>query len=105
MSRGYDDLVEASIEDNKNSSDYSELGANFAKGLFVAFKPTITGEIKEQILRAVEEGKWDSDDKKDEKPKEGQGPKIDTNAIAENTGMKSAQFKGIASTKKMGKLL
>jgi len=104
LSRGYDDLVEASIEDNKNSSDYSELGANFAKGLFVAFKPTITGEIKEQILRAVEEGKWDSDDKKDEKPKEGQGPKIDTNAIAENTGMKSAQFKGIASTKKDGKV-
>ena len=53
-------------------------------------------KIKEQILRAVEEGKWDSDDKKDEKPKEGQAPKIDTNAIAENTGMKSAQFKGIS---------
>lgn len=52
----------------------------------------------------MEEGKWDSENKKDEKPKEGQGPKIDTNAIAENTGMKSAQFKGIASTKKTERL-
>lgn len=95
VSRGYDDIISAMIESDKNMTLE---GKTFISGFAQFFKPAVVNALKDGIFHYVETGKW-------EEEKNGQDTKqnINSDKIAAQSGLKSSSCKGIAYTNKDGK--
>ena len=94
LARGFDDFMGFYMEQDET------MDAN-AKAIAVGFvnmlKQPITNLFKEATLRYVETNKWDIEQGNDKQP-------ISVNEISSKTGLENASFKGVAYTRKDGKM-
>lgn len=95
LSRGYDDLVVVMVDADKTMDEgQKKMVAGFAQMI----KGTVVTAFKDGTTRYIETGEWKA---KEEAESQGQ-QKINTDQMADRTGIKNSSFKGIAYTKKEG---
>lgn len=101
LSRGYDDLFSAMIESDKSMSSQ---GKNFLAGFAQMFKATFINGFKDNIKRYVETGSWEEKQSQDDTSKNAQSNKSPDKISSSTSNLKKSDFKGIAYTKKDGKV-
>lgn len=95
FSRGYDDLVIAMVDTDKTMDEgQKKMVAGFAQML----KGTVVTAFKDGITRYVETGEWKAKEEAESQDQQ----KINTDQMADRTGIKNSSFKGIAYTQKDG---
>lgn len=101
LARAYDDMIAALIaSDPKLAND--NFSRSFIEGLSKIFKGMVVTEGKDGVLRYVQTGKWERPE--DVKPQAGKSPTPNIKDMTKNTGLSDASFKGIAYSKKDGKV-
>lgn len=101
LSRGYDDLFSAMIESDKSMSSQ---GKSFIAGFAQMFKATFINGFKDNIKRYVETGSWEEKQSQDDTSKNAQSNKSPDKISSSTSNLKKSDFKGIAYTKKDGKV-
>lgn len=98
LSHAFDDIIMASLNDDKSTND---VGKTFALGFAQVIKQPFIMTMKDAGKRFVEKG--NIDDSVDNKPDKS-AAKISPKELSKKTGVASSEFKGIAYTKKDGKI-
>lgn len=101
LSRAVDDAMEVALQNDSSMNEQQKMLVN---GFIKMLKAPITSMFKEGILRYVETGKWEDENRGAEQASE--GPQVNPSALAEKSNLntlKDADFKGIEYTKKDGK--
>lgn len=100
-SRLIDDLMSRALKETQSQSGAEGLGTALAAGLVQLMKPRLVDAIREQALRVVEEGNFESSTPPtSENDSEG----VSLQAISEQIGASDDSFKGIKYIKKQGKI-
>lgn len=99
LSRGYDDLMAVMIETDKSITPEA---MTFVNGFVKMFKSPVVSGLKDGLTRFVETGNWEDNQEAD--VAKGNQPKIDPNKLTDKSGLKNSSFKGVAYTKKDGKI-
>ncbi len=100
-SRLIDDMMAHALNESEQKTGAEGLGTALAAGMIQLMKPRLVGAVKEQAVRFIEEGSFESENQ--EAP-ESDSERITLHGISKKIGAGKSSFTGVKFTKTQGKI-